>query len=179
MNHRPRTLTTRVVVLTVLAVASGGTAVTEATTPDDDSAAAEQAALDAAGGEAIGGSVSLLGVLGDAELEAFETVLAPFESATGIDVQYESNRDIGAVLQTRVEGGNPPDLAANPGVGQMIGFAEAGELVDIGSFLDPAELAEQYDEALLAGISIDDKLYGIYTAVNLEGLIWYNPRTYT
>jgi alpha-glucoside transport system substrate-binding protein len=179
MNHRPRTLTTRLVVLTVLAVVSGGTAVTEATAPDDDSAAAEQAALDAAGGEAIGGSVSLLGVLGDAELEAFETVLAPFESATGIDVQYESNRDIGAVLQTRVEGGNPPDLAANPGVGQMIGFAEAGQLVDVSSFLDPAALADQYDEALLAGISIDDKLYGIYTAVNLEGLIWYNPHSYT
>jgi alpha-glucoside transport system substrate-binding protein len=166
--------------LTILASASAGiTGVAEATTPDDSSAAAEQAALEAAGGEAIGGSVSLLGVLGDAELEAFEGVLAPFESATGIDVQYESNRDIGAVLQTRVDGGNPPDLAANPGVGQMIGFAEAGELVDISSFLDPEELARQYDEALLGGVSIEDQLFGIYTAINLEGLIWYNPHTYT
>ena len=178
MNQRRHTR--GLVLLTILAFASAGiTGVAEATTPDDSSAAAEQAALEAAGGEAIGGSVSLLGVLGDAELEAFEGVLAPFESATGIDVQYESNRDIGAVLQTRVDGGNPPDLAANPGVGQMIGFAEAGELVDISSFLDPEELARQYDEALLGGVSIDDQLFGIYTAINLEGLIWYNPHTYT
>jgi alpha-glucoside transport system substrate-binding protein len=178
MNHRRPTR--GLVLLTILASASAGiTGVAEATTPDDSSAAAEQAALEAAGGEAIGGSVSLLGVLGDAELEAFEGVLAPFESATGIDVQYESNRDIGAVLQTRVDGGNPPDLAANPGVGQMIGFAEAGELVDISSFLDPEELARQYDEALLGGVSIEDQLFGIYTAINLEGLIWYNPHTYT
>jgi alpha-glucoside transport system substrate-binding protein len=178
MNQRRHTR--GLVLLTILASASAGiTGVAEATTPDDSSASAEQAALDAAGGEAIGGSVSLLGVLGDAELEAFEGVLAPFESATGIDVQYESNRDIGAVLQTRVDGGNPPDLAANPGVGQMIGFAEAGELVDISSFLDPEELARQYDEALLGGVSIDDQLFGIYTAINLEGLIWYNPHTYT
>ena len=179
MNHRRRTLTTRLVELIVLATASGGGTLS-ASTPDDTSAAAAQrAALDAAGGEEIGGSVSLLGVLGDAELEAFESVLAPFESATGIDVEYESNRDIGAVLQTRVDGGNPPDLAANPGVGQMIGFAESGELVDLGGFLDTDELATQYDEALLGGVSIDDKLYGIYTAVNLEGLMWYNPNTYT
>ncbi len=185
MNQRHKTMPMRLFGLTSFAVAAvgAGAGVVGATTPDeagtDSVAAAEQAALVAAGGEEIGGSVSLLGVLGDAELEAFESVLAPFETATGVEVEYESTRDIGAVLQTRVDGGNPPDLAANPGVGQMIGFAEDGELVDVGSFLDAAVLAEQYDEALLGGISIDDHLYGIYTAVNLEGLIWYNPNTYT
>ena len=62
----------------------------------------------------------MLGVLGGDELAAFEGVLAPFESATGIDVQYEATRDLAAVLQTRVDGGNAPDVATNPGVGQML-----------------------------------------------------------
>jgi alpha-glucoside transport system substrate-binding protein len=151
------------------------------TTPSATATAAspaEEAALRAAGGEAIGGSVSMLGVLGGAELEAFQGVLEPFETATGIDVEYESTRDIAAVLQTRVDGGNPPDVATNPGVGQMLGFARAGELVDLGAFLDVDTLAGQYDEALLGGVTVDNQLIGIYTAVNLEGLIWYNPATY-
>ena len=142
-------------------------------------AAAADAARAAVGGEQIGGEVSMLGVLGGDELAAFEGVLEPFESATGIDVQYEATRDLAAVLQTRVDGGNPPDVATNPGVGQMIEFAERGDLVDVGAFLDADALAAQYDEALLGGVTVDGHLSGIYTAVNLEGLIWYNPHTYS
>lgn len=146
--------------------------------PTDLLAAAETAALEAAGGEPIGGEVSMLGVLGGDELAAFEGVLEPFESATGIDVQYEATRDLTAVLETRVDGGNAPDVATNPGVGQMIAFAENGDLVDLGTFLDPEALTSQYDEALLGGVTVEGRLSGIYTAVNLEGLIWYNANTY-
>ncbi|MDY7104638.1 MAG: ABC transporter substrate-binding protein [Actinomycetota bacterium] len=144
---------------------------------DEGASAAEQAALDAAGGEELGGSVSMLGVLGGDELAAFESVLEPFTAATGVDVDYEATRDIAAVLQTRVDGGNPPDVATNPTVGQMIDLATDGELVDLGVFLDAAELTEQYDEALLGGITVDGRLSGIYTAVNLEGLIWHDPNS--
>jgi alpha-glucoside transport system substrate-binding protein len=157
----------------------GGTATSSVgSAPATAGSAAEEAALRAAGGEAIGGSVSMLGVLGGAELEAFEGVLEPFETATGVDVQYESTRDIAAVLQTRVDGGNPPDVATNPGVGQMLDLARDGTLVDLGAFLGADTLASEYDEALLGGVTVDGQLIGIYTAVNLEGLIWYNPATY-
>lgn len=158
--------------------ASTETSVEASAAQVDSSAAAEAAALEAAGGEPIGGEVSMLGVLGGDELSAFEGVLEPFESATGIDVQYEATRDLAAVLETRVDGGNAPDVATNPGVGQMIAFAENGDLVDLGSFLDVDALTSQYDEALLGGVTVEGRLSGIYTAVNLEGLIWYNPHTY-
>jgi alpha-glucoside transport system substrate-binding protein len=137
------------------------------------------AALEAAGGEAIGGTVSMLGVLGGAELEAFLSVMKPFEEATGITVEYESTRDLGAVLQTRVDGGNPPDLVSTPAIGQMSEFAAAGKLLDLSQVLNVETIKQDFGEGLVEVTSRDGKLFGIFDAVNLGGLVWYNAKAYT
>lgn len=145
----------------------------------ESQATAAAKALEIVGGQPIGGTVTVLGVLGGDELAAFLEVFAPFEEATGITVEYESTRDIGAVLQTRVDGGNPPDVASSSLVGQMIGFAENGNLIDLSQFLDMEATLSSYNPALLDSVSVNGKLYSIFTAINLAGLLWYNPNTYT
>lgn len=140
---------------------------------------AKTAASEAAAGQQLGGMASMLGVLGGAELEAFLSILAPFEEATGVDVQYESTRDLPAVLQTRVDGGNPPDVVSTPGIGQMASFAEAGQLLDLNQVLDADTVTEDFGKDLLEVVSYEGQLFGIYDAVNVGGLIWYNPRAYT
>lgn len=141
--------------------------------------AAKTAASEATDAQQLGGTVSMLGVLGGAELEAFRGILTPFEEATGIDVQYESTRDLPAVLQTRVDGGNAPDVVSTPGIGQMAAFAEAGQLLDLNTVLNVKTLTKDFGAALLEVVSQEGHLFGIYDAVNLGGLIWYNPHTYT
>jgi alpha-glucoside transport system substrate-binding protein len=138
----------------------------------------KEAALLAAGGQKLDGSVSVLGVLGGEEQDAFLATLTPFEEATGITVDYESTRDLASVLQTRVDGGNPPDIVITPTVGQMFAFAEAGKLVDLGQVLDIATLSEHYDQGLLDIASRDGKVFGLFHTVNLGDLIWFNPKTY-
>ena len=140
---------------------------------------AKTAALKAAGAQPLGGTLSMLGVLGGTELDAFLSILAPFEAATGIDVQYESTRDLPAVLQTRVDGGNPPDVVSTPGIGQMAAFAEAGQLLDLNEVLDARTVTKDFGADLLEVVSHQGQLFGIYDAVNVGGLIWYNPHTYT
>lgn len=140
--------------------------------------AAKSAALEAAGGEQIGGKVTMLGVLGGAELDAFETVLTPFEDATGIDVQYEGTRDFAAVLQTQVNGGNPPDVVSTPAIGEMSALAEKGELVDLHEVVGDDILSANFSQSLLDTASLDDELFGIFDTVDLGGLIWYDPKTY-
>ena len=120
----------------------------------------------------------MLGVLGGPELDAFLTVMAPFEEAVGTTVEYESSRDLGAVLQTRVDAGNPPDLVSTSGIGQIADFAQAGKAVDLATFLDVAQLQQDYDPGLLESASVDGKLFGIYDAVNVGSLVWFNPKTY-
>jgi len=131
------------------------------------------------GGNGGGGNtVSMLIVFGGEELANFEEALKPFEDDTGIDVQIESNRDANAILQTRIDGGNPPDVAGLPGPGPMAQFARDGELKEM-----PQEvadiLADQFADTYTAAGTVDDKLVGIFAKVSLKGLIWYNPAAFS
>jgi alpha-glucoside transport system substrate-binding protein len=96
----------------------------------------EEVALEAADGEQLGGTVSVLGPWGGAEQESFEAMLAPFESATGVDVQYTGSRDAAAIMVTRVQGGDPPDIGVFANPGQMNEFANQDRLVNLAEVLD-------------------------------------------
>src|SRR5262249_50967994 len=65
-------------------------------------------------GGKIGGSVDFLTVWSGSELDSIKAVLAPFSDQTGVTVNFESTRDQDAVLTTRVQAGNPPDIASAP-----------------------------------------------------------------
>jgi alpha-glucoside transport system substrate-binding protein len=59
----------------------------------------------------------MLGIWGAEELTSFEAMVAPWEEETGGDVQFTGTRNITADLTLRVEGGNPPDVAAPAEIG--------------------------------------------------------------
>ena len=129
----------------------------------------------AAPAQKIGGTVSVLATWGGDEQESFLAMVRPFEERTGITVQYEGTRDLNAVLTTRVEGGNPPDVAGLPGPGQMAQFARAGRLTDLSNVLDQSTLRAQYSDEWLRLSQVDGKQVGIFIKSALKGLIWYNP----
>jgi len=139
----------------------------------------EEAALAAAGGQQIGGSVSVLGVWGGSEQDSFLAMVKPFEDATGIQVDYTGTRDLNAVLTTRVQGGNPPDLAGLPGPGQMAQYAKAGNLVDLSSFLDMSTFNDQYAQTWVDLGTVDNQLVGIFIKASVKGLIWYDPKVWS
>jgi alpha-glucoside transport system substrate-binding protein len=124
-----------------------------------------------------GGTVNMLVVFGGDELTNFESMLKPFEDRTGIDVAIEANRDANAILETRIQGGNPPDVAGLPGPGPMAQFARDGVLKEM-----PQEVkdivAEEFPETYTPAGTVDGKLVGIFAKVSLKGLIWYNPEQF-
>jgi alpha-glucoside transport system substrate-binding protein len=85
-----------------LAVAGCGATGTATQAPPTQAPDALQAARNAADrvakGAKIGGTLNILGVLGDQQLKAYLTTLKPFEDATGVTIKYESTRDVLAVL---------------------------------------------------------------------------------
>jgi len=103
-------------------------------------------------------------------------MVKPFEDQTGVKIEYEGTRDLNAILTTRVQGGNPPDVAGLPGPGQMAEFARAGKLVDLSSVLDQSAVKEQYSEDWLKLGSVDGKQTGIFIKAALKGPIWYNVK---
>ena len=138
----------------------------------------EEAALAAAGGQKIGGTVNVLGVWGGSELASFMAMLAPFEAATGIDVQYTGTRDVNAVLTTRLQGGNPPDVAGLPGPAQMAQYAQQGYLVDLGNVLDMNTYNSQYASTWSDLGTVNGQLVGLFMRVSVKGLIWYDPKVW-
>lgn len=124
------------------------------------------------------GAVTVLGVWGGDELTNFQEAVFPFTDETGIGMAFEGTRDLAAVLTTRVEAGNPPDLAILPNPGQMYELAEDGNLVDISKFMDMDKLNTNYAKAWLDLASYDGTLYGIFYKVANKSLIWYNPTAF-
>jgi alpha-glucoside transport system substrate-binding protein len=57
-----------------------------------------------------------------------------------VKVEFEGTRDFNAVLTTRVEGNNPPDIASPPSAGQVAEWAKAGKLVDLTTVVDLAQM---------------------------------------
>lgn len=82
-------------------------------------------------------------------------------------------RDISTVLVTRVEGGNPPDVAAIPNPGQMEEFVKKDALVSLGE-----SIVEDHPKAFVDLASVDGDLYGIFLSADVKSLVWYNPKEF-
>lgn len=176
-------LSTAITLATALLIAGCGTATggTQAapTQKPDALQAAREAAKQAAGGATLGGTLNLLGVLSDKQLEAYLGTLKPFEEATGVTIKYESTRDVLAVLQTRIAGGNPPDVVSNPSAGQISQLGQQGKLVALDQFLDLGKLRSDYPAGLVDLTSHGGHVYGVFYNSAVQGLVWYDPKNYT
>ena len=92
-------------------------------------------------GDGGGESVDVLGIWGDEELVSFEAMVAPWEASTGNSIDFTGQRGVGALITTRVEGGNPPDVAAPAEMGLFQDLARDGDLVPLSSCDAPQNTA--------------------------------------
>ncbi len=155
-------------------------AAVETTAAEVTTAATTEAAVTTAAEEtAKSGAVTVIGTWGGDELANFQEAVFPFTDETGIGMAFEGTRDLAAVLTTRVEAGNPPDIAILPNPGQMYELAKSGDVVDISQFMDMGELETNYAQAWLDLASYDNTLYGIFYKVADKSLVWYDPKAFS
>jgi alpha-glucoside transport system substrate-binding protein len=124
------------------------------------------------------GVVTVLGVWGGAEFEAFSEAVAPFTEETGIGMAFETSREQKTVLVTRVEAGNPPDLAILPQPGLLVDLAKMGALVPLDTFIDMDQLKKDYAQSWIDLGSYEGTLYGIWIKGALKSLVWYSPAAF-
>ena len=132
----------------------------------------------ATSGGKLGGSVNVLAVWSANEQDSFLAMVKPFEDQTGVQVKYESTRDINATLTTRLQAGNPPELAGLPGPGQMFDFAKAGQLKPLDNVLDMNAMGQQYAPDWVKLGQYNGKTYSIFIKTALKGLVWYDPKNF-
>jgi ABC-type glycerol-3-phosphate transport system substrate-binding protein len=123
------------------------------------------------------GSILVTSLWGGAEEAAFQDVLAAFEESSGITVEYEANRtDYQSVIRTRIQGGNPFDVAIIPGVGFFRQLATEGSLIPLSELgIELADIEGQFAPGLLDYGNVDDEQYAFMAKLNGKASIFYSP----
>lgn len=133
-----------------------------------------------AGGQQLAPALEYVGGNTGAEGEAFQAVYQAFTDATGTVINYGgtgSSTSTNATIQSRVQAGNPPDLA-DMTLGVAKSYATAGDTLDLTATIGADELAANYSQSLLDSLSYDGKVFGVPQGFSTF-MVWYNPKTYT
>ncbi len=125
------------------------------------------------------GTVNVLGVWGGSELQSFQDMVAPWEQQTGGAMGFSGTRDLTAVLTTRIQAGNPPDVAILPNPGLMKQYAQAGNLVPLDSILDMTTIQSEYSKGWLDLGTVNNHLYALFIKAANKSMIWYDPTVFS
>jgi alpha-glucoside transport system substrate-binding protein len=112
------------------------------------------------------------------ELDSFNAINAAFTRKTGIKVNVESTRDLPAVLTTRVQGNNPPDIAGMPSVPKFQQLASQGKLLQLDNILNMSQYRQDYPQSWIDFSSVNGHVYAVLPKANSKGTVWYSPQQF-
>jgi alpha-glucoside transport system substrate-binding protein len=116
--------------------------------------------------------ITVTGTWGGSELATFQKIC----KAAGVKVNFNTTRDLNAVLATAVKAKTLPDIAILPNPGKLRELAKQGVLKPL-NFISKSQL-KNYARTWLKLGSYGGKLYGIYFKVANKSVIWYNPKEF-
>ncbi|MEU6643976.1 ABC transporter substrate-binding protein [Saccharomonospora sp. NPDC046836] len=130
------------------------------------------------GADLSGQTLEVSAVWSGDEQAAFEEVLAVFEEQTGAEVKYTSaGDDLPTVLQTKVDGQTPPNVAFLPQPGLIAQFAGQGSLKPLSD--EVRALVDENFVDLWQDIgSHDGTAYGVYFKAANKSTFWYNTELF-
>jgi len=127
-------------------------------------------------GALSGKTIEVIAFWSGGEQQAFTKVLDLFKQTSGADVRYVAGGDdLSTLLQTRIKGGNPPNVAISPHPGVVAQLARSGALKP----LDPAVagmVERNYAQMWKDLGTVDGKLYSVYFKANNKSTFWYDNR---
>ena len=145
--------------------------------PSVDPAVIGEELANAYNGEYEGTTVSMIGPFTEQDQVLFEESIKPFEDLTGIDIVYEGTKEFESIINVRVEGGTPPDIADFPQPGLMASIASTGKIVDASTFINEAWLQQNYNQGYIDTATVEgangEILGGVFQRVNTKSLVWY------
>lgn len=122
-----------------------------------------------------GGEIDVVWVRGadHPEGQAFIEVLAKFTAETGIQVNYQGlGDDLPTIVSTRVQGGDPPDVAVLPQPGLLKDLVARGALVPASPGA-AAAMAANFAPVWADLATVDGTLYGVYFKASNKSTVFY------
>lgn len=111
------------------------------------------------------------------EQDAFTEVFTLFERQTGVDVRYvPAGDELATILQTRIAGGNAPNVAIAPQPGLVYHLAATGALVPLPEEI-VTEVKNNYHDVWTDLGTVKGTLYAVPFKATHKSTIWYNQDT--
>lgn len=127
---------------------------------------------------AAGGSVTIFAGWAGAEKTDFQAILSYCDSHYHTKVSYQQAAgDLATELATRVQGNNPPDIAALSTPSSIAQYVKGGALIPL-TFLNANKLKSQYSKFWLNEGQVGGKLYSVYMKADVKSLVWYSPKKF-
>jgi alpha-glucoside transport system substrate-binding protein len=163
-RHRTsRFLIAGVVALSLFAAACG----------DDDDG--DDAGSAGGGTEFAGKTINVSGSEVGSEADGSVSGFAPFEEATGANVEYQGSRDFETQIRVAYEGGTLPDVALFPQPGNLASFIDkvTGVPDDV-----VETLKNDYNPFWSELVTYDGKVAGVPLKADVKSLVWYSPTVF-
>ncbi|RUT31230.1 carbohydrate ABC transporter substrate-binding protein [Arsenicitalea aurantiaca] len=144
-------------------------------------AASAQTMADFEAMDLSGQTITVFGPWLTEDQEHFEAVIAPFEEATGADVQYAGSDSFEQQIVIDTQAGSPPNIAIFPQPGLAADLAARDLLVPLGDetrewVLENYAAGQSWvDLGTYANSAGEDDLYGFFYKVDVKSLVWYVP----
>lgn len=163
----------------IAVVAAAGLGLAACSSTSQGSSPAGAASTAPAWADLSGHHLQVLAEWSGAEQQKFQKVLAAFTAATHATVSYQGAGDnTPTVLQSKIAGGAPPDVAllAQPGVIKTL--AQAGSIKPFTPDIT-AEIDADYDPVWKTLGTVNGQMYSIvYKAAN-KSTFWYNTAAFS
>ncbi|WP_203337894.1 ABC transporter substrate-binding protein [Nocardioides limicola] len=130
------------------------------------------------GGETSSGQVTIWMSLDETVVDGLtEEIMAKAEEA-GIDVKVERVDSIDVLVKTRIQAGNPPDIALVPQPGVVASIVELGAAYPLDDVLDLGALEDSMVPGAIDAGMVDGQLYGLLTSMNVKSLLFYPKKAF-
>jgi ABC-type glycerol-3-phosphate transport system substrate-binding protein len=125
-----------------------------------------------------GRTVEVAATWSGTEEENFRAVLDEFTRRTNVKVRYTSGgNDLAVLLNSRLAGGAPPDVAFIPQPGVVVELARRGVLTPLSGAV-ATDVRNNFSPEWQQLGTVDGKLYGIYFKVANKSVIWYRTDSF-
>jgi alpha-glucoside transport system substrate-binding protein len=124
----------------------------------------------------------MTGTFTDDDAVRFNNSVAPFEEATGIDIQYQGSKEFEASISIRVDAGDAPDIVVFPQPGFLADFVADGKVVDVSTFLGDEYLKGQYIQSWLDMAMMEGPdgpiMAGVWNRFYGKSQVWYPKKAW-
>ena len=125
-----------------------------------------------------GQTLEVAAVWTGAEQDNFMKVMDEFKKRTGAKVNFvPTGNNTSTFLGTKIQGGQPPDVAFLPQVGVLHQFADKGWLKPLGADAK-AQLEKNFSKGWVDLGAWKGTQYGIYAKAANKSLVWYNTKNF-